>query len=377
MGNKHLKKIISSIQKSKANKLRKNSISVLWYLFLVIFTMFAVSRSISSNNSISSEYVLGEKQSKVENDTPKLFTKDGIEALTEKIGQGIKESINIKEDSTPYIGKLYFKGNKFLKGACSENIYIELLNKNAYYIGEIKNNLPNGSGKIYYTYEGYKFPYYKGKFKNGKCDGNGILFKKNSNQVLCLGKFKDDIYQENVNINNALRNNAFQQANIIEQNESNQPSINTEEEQGAPMEVKWDKISASSELNSQGVLFKAGNVDDHDSSTAWAEGTNGDGIGEWIKLEKNTPFIIDGIGFENGYQKSDYSYYSNNRPKKVRVEFSDGRSVTQELPDRGCGGSEIYLGNEVITQYIKITILEVYKGSKYQDTCISEISAYN
>lgn len=36
----------------------------------------------------------------------------------------------------------------------------------------------------------------------------------------------------------------------------------------------------------------------------------------------------------------------------------------------------ISFGEEIETSYIKITILDVHSGTKYEDTCISEIVAY-
>ena len=36
----------------------------------------------------------------------------------------------------------------------------------------------------------------------------------------------------------------------------------------------------------------------------------------------------------------------------------------------------ISFGKEIETSYIKITILEVHPGTKYEDTCISEIIPY-
>ena len=73
-----------------------------------------------------------------------------------------------------------------------------ILNNFEYYIGEVKNGLPNGKGKkfnktdkIIYEgdfingkYEGKghlslgKEEYYYGYFKNGEFDGKGILYQK-------------------------------------------------------------------------------------------------------------------------------------------------------------------------------------------------------
>ncbi|MDS0525420.1 discoidin domain-containing protein [Clostridium sp. SHJSY1] len=202
--------------------------------------------------------------------------------------------------------------------------------------------------------------------------------KKNSNiQKIIIRDSKATIAKSNeTEKNNSEKSNTYPPSSVNGEVIKQTAPIQVEEQQGAPIPAKWDKVTASSELNSGGTTYKASYVNDMYPDTAWAEGKDGDGIGEWIKLERSTPFVIDGVGFSNGYQKSEYTYYANNRVKKVRVELSDGTSVTQELIDR-IGGNEVYLGREISTTYVKITILEVYKGNKYQDTCISRIEAYH
>lgn len=137
--------------------------------------------------------------------------------------------------------------------------------------------------------------------------------------------------------------------------------------------IMWDKITASSQLKSAEGAYKPELVQDFKNETAWVEGSEGDGIGEWIKLESNYLNFVSRIKILNGYRKSEYLYNVNNVPTKVKIEFSDGTTLYRELEDYFEAQNIINLDKEILTSYIKITILKVSKGSKYSDTCISEI----
>lgn len=181
---------------------------------------------------------------------------------------------------------------------------------------------------------------------------------------------------EAVAFNNIPQNKLTKAALIRVIYENNKNNETSDIEQGSPNYVEWNKITSSSKLSQGEIAYKASNVDDWDNSTAWVEGNNEDGIGEWIKLEKSNPITISGIEIMNGYHKSEKLYTSNNRVKKVLIEFSDGTSISKELVDRFEYNNQIPFDKKITTKYIKITIIEVYKGSKYRDTCISEIHAY-
>ena len=130
-------------------------------------------------------------------------------------------------------------------------------------------------------------------------------------------------------------------------------------------------INASSPLKDYPPEY----IYDEDYDTAWAEGAEGDGTGEWVELKAEEEIEVNGFEILNGYGKSDDLYYKNNRVKKVKIEFSDGSYIEKTLEDSEYW-QEIGLNNTVKTSTIKITILEVYSGSMYQDTCISEIRVY-
>lgn len=137
--------------------------------------------------------------------------------------------------------------------------------------------------------------------------------------------------------------------------------------------IDWTSIETSSQSgNYTSTLLQDGKLD-----TAWAEVAKENGIGEWIKFHSSIDQDISGIEIINGYSKSNSTYTENNRVKRLRVEFSDRSSLEKELKDNAMLDlQKVEFGKTVKTKYIKITILDVYRGSKYQDTCISEIRVF-
>ncbi len=174
---------------------------------------------------------------------------------------------------------------------------------------------------------------------------------------------------------------------------------------------------SSSILKSKSDQYSAKNVIDNNPSTAWVEGVSGPGINENIKIDF-TPYtaggkiegstLINKIGIINGYSKDKDTFKSNNRVKKIRITYNyrlhldeiEGKNSNpndkvlgslginefndQELRDKEKILGEYLLEDKMemqyiqfdeplLASYIKITILDVYKGDKFDDTCISEV----
>ena len=109
------------------------------------------------------------------------------------------------------------------------------------------------------------------------------------------------------------------------------------------------------------------------------------GQGEWIMLSADTPQQIKGIRVLNGYTKFSpvynmWIYYANSRPKDITLTFSDGSTLVHTLSDTFDNDNYIYqeidFGGIKTTTWVKITINSVYPGSKWNDTCISELQPY-
>jgi hypothetical protein len=134
-------------------------------------------------------------------------------------------------------------------------------------------------------------------------------------------------------------------------------------------------ITSSSNLssNNKTIDYKPSNLIDGDVNTAWVEGVKGAGKGEYIMLQNEGEALISSISLINGYAKSYDLYIKNNRVKEIELEFSNGKVVNAQLEDGVIDFQTIDLDESIRTSYVKLLIVDTYPGSKFDDTCISEI----
>lgn len=141
-----------------------------------------------------------------------------------------------------------------------------------------------------------------------------------------------------------------------------------------------NSIKASSSLNSQGQKrYGVENIHDFNHESVWAEGVEGYGIGEYIVYEfpANCPKITT-INILNGYVRSDRLWRANARVKRLKVYYNDVPYAILELEDSrslqwfdiGEVGRE---NDDACAWTLKFEILEVYPGTRYEDTIISEL----
>jgi len=152
----------------------------------------------------------------------------------------------------------------------------------------------------------------------------------------------------------------------------------TEKEETKPGELELqaeiDKIEASSTLvedPKEPNRFAPDKLNDGLASTCWAEGAKGWGQGEWVKFTFNVPVDIYTVEIINGFAVDDERYYGNASVKMLAVEFSDGKKTNLELTDVASPKNYSLYGEDVT--WIKFIIDQVYRGEKWEDTCISEI----
>lgn len=155
----------------------------------------------------------------------------------------------------------------------------------------------------------------------------------------------------------------------------------------------FDISSISSELKPGSKNnYYARNVKDKNKSTAWVEGVEGYGIGESISFVTNTGYNygtllrLDSIGIINGYAKSAASFSENSRVKKLIVKATREWAFDYEEGEEPLIFT-FTLKDTPEIQYLKfkppanateiqMKIADIYKGSKYKDTAISEISFF-
>ncbi len=135
------------------------------------------------------------------------------------------------------------------------------------------------------------------------------------------------------------------------------------------------KISASSSLKNYDPELAF----DGDNSTAWVEGVKGNGIGQWIKFEFTESLNLNEIKIVPGYDKYKENvgdlWVLNNQLKEISLTFSDGS--TQDFSIQEGNRFQKLSLKPVNTKSVTITVKAVYKGSKWDDTAISEIYFYN
>lgn len=106
---------------------------------------------------------------------------------------------------------------------------------------------------------------------------------------------------------------------------------------------------------------------------AWVEGRQGQGIGEWVTIEFDSPRRVRSFIFRNGYQKDDDIFRKNGRVKRLVLQTSHGARIPLELDDKS-GVQTWTLTTPVEAQWLKFTIDDVYPGSRYSDTALSKLT---
>ena len=177
-----------------------------------------------------------------------------------------------------------------------------------------------------------------------------------------------------------------------------------------------DSVVSTSFLKEKGKpndTYAPWRANDKDKNTAWVEGAKGDGIGEkiYIKIKKMI-FVEDfkpitlNFGIINGCVASEELFYLNNRVKKAKLTVYEARwgicgvafkrksnlvinnYKIIDLPDTSSVQNiqmkipaiKLIEKLEKDTTYdpyffmVELEILEVYKGTKYNDTCITEFN---
>ena len=134
--------------------------------------------------------------------------------------------------------------------------------------------------------------------------------------------------------------------------------------------IPAQRIVASSTLPDQaGNSYAARNIMDGDARTAWCDGVKGDGNGEWIRIDFGSMQELKGFELINGLAKSSNAFQANNRVKRMKLEFSNGQTI---MVDNDFIRNE-FLDKPIHTSFVKISIEAVERGTKYHDTCMSEI----
>lgn len=139
------------------------------------------------------------------------------------------------------------------------------------------------------------------------------------------------------------------------------------EEEGA-------KVSASSEAPEDGDgNYQSGNAYDGLFDSMWCEGDkDGDGTGQWLKVDFGKARTISKISLVNGIGSSMSLWMKANQATSLRLVYSDGSSHTLEIERPSFRPTEYGIPT-VTTSSVKIEIIGVKQGKEFNDLCISEV----
>jgi hypothetical protein len=172
----------------------------------------------------------------------------------------------------------------------------------------------------------------------------------------------------NANGSTATANASNANANSVN---ANARQSNTETRPTAPVQIT---ATASSTLPPEkGNTYVASNVLDGSLLTAWAEGSSGPGVGEWIRCDFSREVKLRRILITPGYFKTTALWSQNNRLAAATFYFSDGTSRRFTFPDR-MQEQRLDTGS-VRTRWARMVIEDTYPGSvDSEDTPISQMT---
>jgi hypothetical protein len=148
--------------------------------------------------------------------------------------------------------------------------------------------------------------------------------------------------------------------------------------------------------------YAASRIRDGDTTTAWCEGVPGDGVGEIAVFQTTAEEGPPTLEIWTGYGKSESVFRANNRPRQIRVwalrfevdvEMEDGPGKVEFANPRPAGSRLVELQDlngwqplplpdlnrvpapdkALLDVLVGVEIRSVYPGSRFTDTCISEI----
>ena len=139
-----------------------------------------------------------------------------------------------------------------------------------------------------------------------------------------------------------------------------------------------ESVSASNYLKPQGKFtYEGKNAHDFNHEKVWATDGNGVGASLIYEFAGKNPRITT-VKILNGHVKTEKAWRENSRVKRLKMYYMDKPYAILELEDsRTLQEFEVgVLGphSETAPNWtLKFEILEIYPGTKYQDTVIAEL----
>jgi hypothetical protein len=151
-----------------------------------------------------------------------------------------------------------------------------------------------------------------------------------------------------------------------------EPSATT---QARGVAIRPHAASSSSVLEATSRTdFRAPNLLDEDLETAWNEGAEGPGLGEWVRFDFGEPAILTRIEIANGYQKDEERFQGTIRIRSLKLEYSDGSTQLVDLIDTM--DVQAVAARSNATEWLKMTVTAVYPDYVWEDAALSEVRIF-
>ena len=134
----------------------------------------------------------------------------------------------------------------------------------------------------------------------------------------------------------------------------------------------------SSFLTEKNKEYPVSNLDNLAVDTPWVEGVPGYGIGEGFTIENSWGKLYTTLLIMNGYisYEKPYLYKQNGRIKKIKVKgLKSGKEKILDVLDTP-HPQTVDISFITEPEDIRVTIEDVYPGTKYEDTCIHYMIMY-
>lgn len=139
-------------------------------------------------------------------------------------------------------------------------------------------------------------------------------------------------------------------------------------------EIVVTEATATSEyISTKGNNFSPANLIDNDSATTWQEGEEDAGIQQKLTFTFSEPAIVSALRLENGKRTSKKEFYENNRMASFHI-FDDNPVLVELLDTEEV--QYIIFENPIMQSQVVLTLESVFSGTKWNDTCVSEIAFY-
>jgi hypothetical protein len=141
-----------------------------------------------------------------------------------------------------------------------------------------------------------------------------------------------------------------------------------------------DSSSELSDDTGYGFAYHASNVLDLDYSTAWCSDPNDDDSWLRVKFPEQIDFAKVGtVGIVPGFARDEDIYSQNNRVKTLEMSYGGMGGIVREYEFEDRYGMQFFEfpQEEGGWSSVAFRVKDIYSGSKYDDTCISEIDFWS